>query len=155
MSAAPSLSDLMRLGARDSDEYQQFDAAAALVFARALPDLPIAVGTSAAEIGDGNLNFLFRVGEHVLVKQAPPFVRVAPTWPLPAARARFEACAMAEFERAAPGACDVDDRELGHTLVGSSARRIVSCAVAHRRDAVRARHGVLARAVRCRSLCDC
>ena len=53
------------------------------------------------EIGDGNLNFVYLASNesanaHVLVKQAVPFVRVAPTWPLTATRAHYEAAWLKE-----------------------------------------------------------
>jgi len=61
------------------------------------------------EIGDGNLNLVFRVLERggersVLVKQALPYLRVAGEgWPLSKARAGFEARALEQQHRAAPG----------------------------------------------------
>jgi len=65
------------------------------------------------EIGDGNLNLVFRVcekggeqgGEHsLLVKQALPYLRVAGEgWPLSKARAGFEARALEQQHKAASG----------------------------------------------------
>ncbi len=61
------------------------------------------------EIGDGNLNLVFRVYEtgrerSVLVKQGLPYLRVAGEgWPLSQARAGFEARALEQQHRAAPG----------------------------------------------------
>lgn len=61
------------------------------------------------EIGDGNLNLVFRVYEtggerSVLVKQALPYLRVAGEgWPLSKARAGFEARALEQQHKAAPG----------------------------------------------------
>lgn len=50
------------------------------------------------EIGDGNLNYVFRVrstGRSVIVKQAPPYLRVAGEgWPLSRSRAEVEARAL-------------------------------------------------------------
>jgi 5-methylthioribose kinase len=55
----------------------------------------------AEEIGDGNLNLVFRVisptGRSLVVKQALPYLRVAPEWPLAKERAKIEAVALAEF----------------------------------------------------------
>jgi 5-methylthioribose kinase len=63
----------------------------------------------SAEIGDGNLNFVFRVFEKtnharsILVKQAVPYLRVAgESWPLSSARAGFEAQALRMEYRFAP-----------------------------------------------------
>ena len=63
----------------------------------------------SAEIGDGNLNFVFRVFEKasparsILVKQAVPYLRVAgESWPLSPARAGFEARALEMEYRFAP-----------------------------------------------------
>ena len=61
------------------------------------------------ETGDGNLNSVFRVYEKggersVLVKQALPYLRVAGEgWPLSKARAGFEARALEQQHKAAPG----------------------------------------------------
>ncbi len=62
----------------------------------------------AEEIGDGNLNLIFRVfGEDdlsVIVKQALPYLRiVGESWPLTLERARIEADALALQDRLAPG----------------------------------------------------
>ena len=67
------------------------------------------VALESEEIGDGNLNLVFRVLERggersVLVKQALPYLRVAGEgWPLSKARAGFEARALEQQHRAAPG----------------------------------------------------
>jgi len=62
---------------------------------------------SAEEIGDGNLNLVFRVrGGHrsVIVKQALPYLRVVGEgWPLTLDRARIEAEALGLQGRLAPG----------------------------------------------------
>lgn len=55
---------------------------------------------SAEEIGDGNMNFVFRVmdavsGRGVIVKHTPPYMRsVGPDWPLTADRLRVEHAAL-------------------------------------------------------------
>lgn len=61
----------------------------------------------AQEIGDGNLNLVFRVttgSSSVIVKQALPYLRaVGEGWPLTLDRARVEAEAMAVHATLAPG----------------------------------------------------
>jgi 5-methylthioribose kinase len=63
---------------------------------------------NAEEIGDGNLNRVFRVSgasSSVIVKQALPYLKVVGTsWPLTRHRARIEADAGAEHGKLAPGA---------------------------------------------------
>lgn len=61
------------------------------------------------EIGDGNLNLVFRVkgkssGKSIIVKQALPYLRIAGEgWKLTLDRNRIEAEAMMEQEKACPG----------------------------------------------------
>lgn len=63
----------------------------------------------ATEVGDGNLNLVFKVFDRtsersLLLKQALPYVRAAgPSWPMSAERAGFEARALAIEHTAAPG----------------------------------------------------
>ena len=61
----------------------------------------------AREIGDGNLNRVFRVygdTSSVVVKQALPYLKVAgENWPLTRDRARIERQALAEHDKLAPG----------------------------------------------------
>jgi len=63
--------------------------------------------TEATEIGDGNLNLVFRVRSQtssVIVKQALPYLRVAgDSWPLTRHRARIEADAIEVHAKLAPG----------------------------------------------------
>lgn len=65
-----------------------------------------AASAEAEEIGDGNLNLVFRVrggGGSVIVKQALPYLRiVGESWPLTLDRARIEAEALALHGRLAP-----------------------------------------------------
>lgn len=63
----------------------------------------------AEEIGDGNLNLVFRVYDRrepkvsVIIKQALPYVRlVGESWPLTLERARIEASAMAQYQEITP-----------------------------------------------------
>jgi 5-methylthioribose kinase len=61
----------------------------------------------AFEVGDGNLNRVFRVSSDtssVVVKQALPYLKVAgENWPLTRDRARIERHALAEHDKLAPG----------------------------------------------------
>ena len=63
--------------------------------------------TEATEIGDGNLNLVFRVcsaRSSVIVKQALPYLRVAgESWPLTRHRTRIEADAIEIHSKLAPG----------------------------------------------------
>jgi 5-methylthioribose kinase len=63
----------------------------------------------AVEVGDGNLNLIFKVwakADHnrtIVIKQALPYVRlVGESWPLPTDRARIEAQALTIHERLVP-----------------------------------------------------
>jgi len=72
-------------------------------------------GLTVAEVGDGNLNFVYIVsweggggggggGEKLIVKQALPYVRcVGESWPLTLQRAKFEVDALREHRRLADG----------------------------------------------------
>lgn len=62
---------------------------------------------TAREVGDGNLNLVFIVGNDstsVVVKQAIPYLRVAgESWPLGRERMRFESQALTLHNQVAPG----------------------------------------------------
>jgi len=61
-----------------------------------------------AEVGDGNLNFIFRaVGKKgsVVIKKAPPFIRLVESWPLPSSRVIRERDYLIAANRAAPRSC--------------------------------------------------
>ena len=83
--------------------YRQLDAASVPDAVRAyVPD-----AVTAEEIGDGNLNLIFRVrgesGTSVIVKQALPYLRVVgEAWPLTLERARIERDALETQARLAP-----------------------------------------------------
>lgn len=86
------------------ERYEPLDSRSVVEFVR--PVLPAA--WRAEEIGDGNLNLIFRVfDEHdrtVIVKQALPYLRiVGDSWPLTLERARIEGDALALQDRLAPG----------------------------------------------------
>lgn len=84
--------------------YHEFDLHSAQEFARPFLD---GEAPLAEEIGDGNLNRVFRVSgatSSVIVKQAVPYLKVAGTsWPLTRHRARIESDACAEHSKLAPG----------------------------------------------------
>lgn len=84
--------------------YEPLDTVSVVDFVR--PVLPAA--SRAEEIGDGNLNLIFRVldddDRSVIVKQALPYLRiVGASWPLTLERARVESDALALQNRLAPG----------------------------------------------------
>jgi 5-methylthioribose kinase len=85
-------------------EYYEFDLESAAAFAAPYLDGPVSLAT---EVGDGNLNRVFRIGSaasSVVVKQALPYLKVAGTdWPLTRNRARIERYALDEHEKIAPG----------------------------------------------------
>lgn len=84
--------------------YEPLDSRSVVELVR--PVLPSAA--RAEEIGDGNLNLIFRVFDRgdrsVIVKQALPYLRiVGESWPLTLERARIEGDALALQNRLAPG----------------------------------------------------
>jgi 5-methylthioribose kinase len=85
--------------------YQELDTTTVAAFAA--PFLP-GPAQSAAEVGDGNLNRVFRVRSadaSVVVKQAVPYLKAAgEAWPLTRDRARTERDALVEHGKLAPGA---------------------------------------------------
>lgn len=87
-----------------SSGYQPLDLQSVLAFAAPYLQGP---PQHASEIGDGNLNMVYRVsGEHgsVIVKQALPYLRVAgEAWKLTRHRSRIEAEAIEIHDKLAPG----------------------------------------------------
>ena len=94
--------------------YQTLNPDSVIAYVRSHPQAQAHLNVNAKlesqEIGDGNLNLVFRVFEadnpsrSVLLKQAPPYLRAAgESWPLSPDRARFEAQALAAQHRHAPG----------------------------------------------------
>ncbi|MGW0811524.1 S-methyl-5-thioribose kinase [Nonomuraea sp. NPDC002799] len=62
--------------------------------------------TRVREVGDGNLNLVFVVeatGGGLVLKQALPYVRVDPTWPITAERNGIEGRALRVHNQVAPG----------------------------------------------------
>jgi 5-methylthioribose kinase len=88
----------------DDGTYRVLDAETVGAFAGKFLAGPV---TDAGEIGDGNLNLVFRVGDgrsSVIVKQALPYLRFAgESWPLTRHRARIEAEAIRTHARLDPG----------------------------------------------------
>lgn len=96
-----------------SDQYRPLTGATVIDYVRGRAELEdifrAGEDLEAVEIGDGNLNLVFRVWAKadptrtVIIKQALPFLRlVGDSWPLPADRARIEAQALEIEYRLAP-----------------------------------------------------
>lgn len=92
------------------EQYRAFSTEEAIAYARQLPDrFPPTAVLHAEEIGDGNLNYVFRIkddesGKSVIFKQALPYVRiVGGDWPLSLDRARIEAQALRLAQEVCPG----------------------------------------------------
>jgi 5-methylthioribose kinase len=95
-------------------DYTILDGQGAVQYLRNHPQagqwLDLGGALEVAEIGDGNLNLVFRVHERdnparsILIKQGIPYLRVAgEAWPLSPQRARFEATALRWQHQLAPG----------------------------------------------------
>ncbi|MFH8133542.1 S-methyl-5-thioribose kinase [Pantoea osteomyelitidis] len=90
-------------------QYRTFTAADAVEYAKRFGGVgdPSAL-VSAEEIGDGNLNLVFKIFDNrgqsrVIVKQALPYVRcVGESWPLTLDRARLEAEVLVEHYKYCP-----------------------------------------------------
>ncbi|NDJ60903.1 MAG: S-methyl-5-thioribose kinase [Chloroflexi bacterium] len=102
-----------------SEKYYPLDANTIIEYVRARPELGEVFRTGealeAGEVGDGNLNLVFKVWAQadpkrtVVIKQALPYLRlVGDSWPLPTDRARIEAQAL----------------EIGHRLVPQHTPRV-------------------------------
>ncbi len=90
-------------------QYQTFTAEEAVAYAQkfgGLADPAVLVG--AQEVGDGNLNLVFKIFDQqgisrIIVKQALPYVRcVGESWPLTLDRARLEAQTLREHYQYCP-----------------------------------------------------
>ena len=70
--------------------------------------LDVSAVTDVRELSDGNLNLVFLLrdsaGGGLVLKQALPYVRVDPAWPMTPGRARHEALALRVHGELAPGA---------------------------------------------------
>lgn len=90
-------------------QYRTFTAADAVEYAQRFGGLSDAASlVRAEEIGDGNLNLVFKIfdrddNSRIVVKQALPYVRcVGESWPLTLERARLEAETLVEHYRHCP-----------------------------------------------------
>lgn len=90
-------------------QYRTFNAADAVAYARQFAGLEQSSElVSAHEVGDGNLNLVFKIFDaegvsRIVVKQALPYVRcVGESWPLTLDRARLEAQTLVEHYRHCP-----------------------------------------------------
>lgn len=99
----------MSRGLISMSNYQTFTANDAIAYAKqygGLEDPSVLV--SADEIGDGNLNLVFKIRDEqnnsrIIVKQALPYVRcVGESWPLTLDRARLEAQTLIEHYKHCP-----------------------------------------------------
>jgi 5-methylthioribose kinase len=93
---------------RVMSHYHTFNSADALNYARQHAGIAAEILTSAEEVGDGNLNLVFKIYDsegmsRFVVKQALPYVRcVGESWPLTLDRARLEAETLTAHYHHAP-----------------------------------------------------
>lgn len=94
--------------ATDKSAHKFADEAAVIAFVSAYSDqLELSAPVTVEEIGDGNINFVYRVRDHrgfsLIVKQALPYIRIiGEGWPLSLDRIRIEAEALLSEARWAP-----------------------------------------------------
>jgi 5-methylthioribose kinase len=95
----------------DTEAYRPLDAGSLQRYLASLPGVATLLGGdpsawSVDEVGDGNLNLVFKVhgaSGGVAVKQALPYVRlVGESWPLPLSRSHYEYLALSEEGRLVP-----------------------------------------------------
>jgi 5-methylthioribose kinase len=99
------------LPASPATGYELLDPGSAVAYVAARPQLAahldVSGVTDVRELSDGNLNLVFLLrdasGGGVVLKQALPYVRVDPTWPMTPERARHEALALRVHGELAPG----------------------------------------------------
>lgn len=95
--------------------FKALNSSSVIDYVKHLPELAVLMGDlkdgelAAEEIGDGNLNLVFRVYQitqprsSVIIKQALPYLRlVGEGWPLTLDRARIEATAVAYYQSIIP-----------------------------------------------------
>ncbi|MEZ4667952.1 MAG: S-methyl-5-thioribose kinase [Anaerolineae bacterium] len=95
-----------------SPRYQTLTTETVIAYAQSRPELASIFHAGeeleSAEVGDGNLNMVFKVWAKadpertVVLKQALPYVRIVESWPLPPDRARIEAQALEIEARLVP-----------------------------------------------------
>ncbi|WP_422124616.1 S-methyl-5-thioribose kinase [Planococcus sp. X10-3] len=104
--------------------YEPLTEAAAIELAAGL--LPVGANLECREIGDGNLNYVFRIsdpkrGRGVIIKQALPYAKVVgESWPLTLKRAAIEAAALRKHGEFATGLVPEvysTDDELAYTVM--------------------------------------
>ncbi|WP_250510049.1 S-methyl-5-thioribose kinase [Caballeronia sp. GACF4] len=94
-------------------EFEAFTASELAAYLGAIPEIRALLGEphdlEVAEVGDGNLNYVYFVTNtkaperSVVVKQAPPFLRlVGKTWPLSCQRMEHEVAALRRFGALCP-----------------------------------------------------
>jgi len=94
-------------------EFEAFTAGELAAYLGAIPKVRALLGEpddlDVAEVGDGNLNYVYFVTNakapqrSVVVKQAPPFLRlVGKTWPLSCQRMEHEVAALRRFGALCP-----------------------------------------------------
>jgi 5-methylthioribose kinase len=108
--------------------YQMLSELEVLHYVRKIPDLfPEKAQLECREIGDGNLNLVFRIAEKsqphksIIIKQALPYARVVgESWPLTLDRARIESEALILQDTICPGSVPKVyhyDKELALTVM--------------------------------------
>lgn len=103
----------MNTAVESSDVYQILDRESVPAYLATLPAVTKILGTTEDlnidEIGDGNLNFVYRVSnsadpsKSVILKQAVPYLRLAgEAWPLARDRMLYEIRALSEYSKLVP-----------------------------------------------------
>lgn len=88
--------------------YEPLTESAAIAIAESLKKFPEGAELECQEIGDGNLNYVFRItdpasGKGLIIKQALPYAKVVgESWPLTLKRAVIEASALQKHGEFAP-----------------------------------------------------
>ncbi|MGO1058282.1 S-methyl-5-thioribose kinase [Planococcus sp. FY231025] len=92
-----------------TNQYAALTEETAIALAKSVYPFPEGAELSCREIGDGNLNYVFRItdsasGKGVIIKQALPYAKVVgESWPLTLKRAETEAAALLKHGEFAPG----------------------------------------------------
>lgn len=107
-------------------QYEELTEQAAIELAKNVYPFPEEAKLQCNEVGDGNLNYVFRVtdpesGKSVIIKQALPYAKVVgESWPLTLKRAQIEANALqkhGEFVPAFVPAVYATDEDLALTIM--------------------------------------
>ncbi|MGI2328344.1 S-methyl-5-thioribose kinase [Planococcus sp. YIM B11945] len=92
-----------------TNSYKALTDTSAIALAQKLTFFPEGAELTSREIGDGNLNYVFKItdsenGNGLIIKQALPYAKVVgESWPLTLKRAAIEANALAKHGELAPG----------------------------------------------------